>query len=75
MRGHPGRTLVRRPVVEEVVQQLGVPAGPVQTLVDEGGEDRVLQQNLVGKRGGKFERFLPEGARDEARAGLRRFTR
>lgn len=52
VRRHPGGTLFRRPVVQEVGEQLGGPPRPLQTLVDEGGEQRVLQQGLVGEREG-----------------------
>lgn len=45
--GHAGRTLLRRPVVEEVGQQLGRPPRAVETLVEKSGELWIRQQSLI----------------------------
>lgn len=52
VRRHPGRALFRRPVVQEVGQQLGGPTRPVQALVDEVGKRRGIQEHLIREVGG-----------------------
>lgn len=44
---HPSGAVLRRPVVQEVGQQLGCPSRAVETLVEKSSKHWILQQSLI----------------------------
>lgn len=44
---HAGGAVLRRPVVQEVSQQLGSPSRAVETLVEKSSKHWILQQSLI----------------------------